>query len=68
MHMLMDRARGLNLSNYRIQVYYLRRALVSGAQDKRIYINIGVYKYIKIHVTLIMSIYQNSNIYIPKTS
>jgi len=32
----------------------------SEAQDIRIYINIGVYKYMKIHITL-MSIYQNSN-------
>jgi hypothetical protein len=35
----------------------------SGAQDIRIYINIGVYKYMKIHVTL-MSIYQNLDMYI----
>ena len=35
----------------------------SGAQDIRIYINISVYKYMKIHVTLIMSIYQNLDIY-----
>ena len=78
---LMDRARGLNLNNYRIQGYYLRRALVrvcmreldqdiykslewssaglglgasSGYQVIYILIYIGVYKYIKIHVTLIM--------------
>ena len=38
----------------------------SGAQDIRIYINISVYKYMKIHVTLIMSIYQNSDIYTKK--
>jgi hypothetical protein len=35
----------------------------SRAQDIRIYINIGVYKYMKIHVTL-MSIYQNLDMYI----
>ena len=36
----------------------------SRAQDIRIYINIRVYKYMKIHVTLTMSIYQNSDMYI----